>query len=449
MTPEVNFPPIPPAPRPEEPNFWQRQNATLKGVVIFFLVLVLLIPTFMVADLIHERESRQNEAIMEVSSKWGQQQTLTGPVLVVPYEEVQHNTEGKEIARETKYAYLLPDQLRIEGTVNPEKRYRGIFEVVLYSGNIRLEGSFEQPALGNLVPQGAEIFWDKAKLTLGIPDLRGLQDQVKLRWNDQESVFEPGLPMPGVAPSGIHAPVKIGNSGEKFDFRIDVSLKGSGSLFFTPTGKVTTVGLKSPWADPSFTGAFLPDEKNISPQGFEASWKVLNLNRNYPQSWTSDQTVSFTESGFGVDFLLPVDNYQKATRSVKYAILFISLTFLVVFFIEMGQSTRVHPFQYALIGLALVIFYTLLVSISEHLRFNMAYAISAGMTIALTGLYARALFQSGKMALLVSGTLALLYAFLFVTLQLQDYALLIGSLGLFVTLAAVMYFSRKINWYKA
>ncbi len=448
MTPEVNFPPIPPSNRPEEPNFWQRQSATLKGIVIFFLVLVLMIPTFMVADLIHERESRQTEAIMEVSSKWGQQQTLTGPVLVIPYEQVTRSADDKELTRETKYAYLLPDQLRIDGTVNPEKRYRGIFEVVLYSGDLHLEGSFEQPALGSLVPEGATVFWDKAKITLGIPDLRGLQDQVKLRWNGQESVFEPGLPMPGVAPSGIHAPVKVTDAA-KFDFKIDVSLKGSGSLFFTPTGKVTTVSLNSPWADPSFTGAFLPDEKNISAQGFQASWKVLNLNRNYPQSWTSDQTISFSESGFGVDFLLPVDNYQKSTRSVKYAILFISLTFLVVFFIEMGQSRRVHPFQYALIGLALVIFYTLLVSISEHLRFNAAYVISAAMTIGLTGLYARALFQSGKMALLVSGTLALLYAFLFVTLQLQDYALLIGSLGLFVTLAAVMYFSRKINWYKA
>lgn len=448
MTPEVNFPPIPPQPQPE-PNFWQRQSATLKGIVIFFLVLLLLIPAAMVSDLIREREGRQMEAVNEVSGKWGQQQTLTGPVLVVPYEVISRNEEGKELSRETKFAYFLPDELRVESTVNPEKRYRGIYEVVLYSSKLTFEGAFSRPVVDNLVPNGATIFWDKAKIELGIPDLRGLQDQVTLRWNGQDSVFEPGLPHPGVAASGIHAPVAVSAENERYTFSVNVSLKGSGSLFITPVGKITSVKMDSPWPDPSFTGAFLPDEKNISAQGFSAQWKVLNLNRNYPQSWISDQEYSFAESTFGVEFLLPIDNYQKSMRSVKYAILFISLTFLVVFFLEMSQSRRVHPFQYALIGLGLVIFYTLLVSISEHLHFNVAYFIAAAMTIALNGLYARALFQSGRMAMLVGGTLALLYAFLFVTLQLQDYALLIGSLGLFATLAAVMYFSRRINWYGA
>jgi inner membrane protein len=234
--------------------------------------------------------------------------------------------------------------------------------------------------------------------------------------------------------------------GGSHAFRIAVALKGSGSLFFTPVGKVSEVKISSPWADPSFTGAFLPDDKTVSPSGFQATWKVLNLNRNYPQQWTSEHSIGFSESAFGVDFLLPIDNYQKSTRSVKYAILFLGLTFLTIFFIEMRQSRRVHPFQYALIGLALVIFYTLLVSISEQISFNAAYGIAAVMTIGLTGLYARSLFDSGRMALLVIGTLTALYGFLFVVLQLQDYALLIGSLGLFAILAAVMYASRKINW---
>ena len=229
-------------------------------------------------------------------------------------------------------------------------------------------------------------------------------------------------------------------------FHIDLALQGSGSLFFTPVGKITEVNLRSAWGDPSFTGAFLPDQKNISPAGFDAQWKVLNLNRNYPQAWAGDTQVDFSSSAFGVDFLLPVDNYQKSIRSVKYAILFIGLTFLVIFFVEMRGTRRVHPFQYALIGLALVIFYTLLVSISEHISFNAAYAVAATMTIGLTGLYARALFDSRKMALLVGGTLLLLYGFLFTVLQLQDYALLIGSLGLFAILATVMYFSRQIDW---
>jgi inner membrane protein len=433
-------------PTPETP-FWQRQAATLKGIVIFFLMLALMIPTFMIQDLIREREGRQQEAIAEVSGKWGQSQTFTGPVLVLPYEQIGRTSDGKELTRETKYAYFLPDQLNIEGQVSPEKRHRGIFDVVLYSTKLSLEGSFEKPAVEKLVPPGATVLWNKAVLALGIPDLRGLKDQVTLGWNGQNSVFEPGIPPPGVAPSGIHNPVPLqADAAGPHRFRIEVALKGSGSLFFTPVGKVTTVKLGAPWADPSFTGAFLPDEKSIRPDGFDASWKVLNLNRNYPQQWIGDQNIGFAESGFGVDFLLPVDNYQKATRSAKYAILFIGLTFLTVFFIEMRQSRRVHPFQYALIGLALVIFYTLLVSLSEHMPYNAAYAIAALMTVGLSAWYARALFDSGRMALLVGGALTLLYVFLFVVLQQQDYALLIGSFGLFLILGVIMHFSRKIEW---
>ncbi|MBC7775408.1 MAG: cell envelope integrity protein CreD [Phycisphaerae bacterium] len=438
-------------PNTPEPSFFQRNGTTLKGVLIFFLMLVLLIPTSMVESLIYEREGRQREAINEVSSKWGQSQTISGPILVLPYEQTQRSTDNKEVFKETKFAYLLPDELQVNGQVTPEKRHRGIFDVVLYGSHLTLEGNFNQPDVQKLIPAGAAILWDKASLMLGIPDLRGLEDQVTLQWDGQNFMFDPGIPVSDLLQSGIHVPIALEIGGNESAskthlFKIELSLKGSGTLFFTPVGKVTDVKITSPWADPSFTGAFLPDEKTVSPTGFEASWKVLNLNRNYPQQWTSDVQINFKESTFGVDFLMPVDNYQKSTRSVKYAILFIGLTFLTIFFIEMGQSRRVHPFQYALIGLALVIFYTLLVSISEHLTFNWAYLIAAIMTIGMTGLYARSLFQSNRMALFVSGTLTVLYGFLFVVLQQQDYALLIGSLGLFAILGVVMYVSRRVNW---
>lgn len=430
-----------------ESSFLQRYGTSLKGIVIFFLMLVLLIPTIMIRELISEREGRQREAISDVSSKWGQSQTITGPVLVIPYEEIIRSDDGKETARNQKLAYFLPDELNASGNATPEKRHRGIFEVVLYNSRIAFEGVFSHPVMESVVPPGSVVHWEKAVLAMGIPDLRGLEDQVKLIWDGRTALFDPGMPVAGVAESGVHIPLVLNAAaGEPHRFKIDMALRGSGSLFFTPVGKVTTVKITSPWADPSFTGAFLPNEKSVSPSGFEATWKVLNLNRNYPQQWTSGQQIRFAESAFGVDFLLPVDNYQKSDRSVKYAILFIALTFLTLFFTEMRQSNRVHPFQYALIGLALVIFYTLLVSISEHLAFNTAYFIAAVMTIGLTSLYARSLFNSNRMAMLVGGTLALLYGFLFVVLQQQDYAFLIGSLGLFAILAAVMYFSRRINW---
>ncbi|MBK6932722.1 MAG: cell envelope integrity protein CreD [Saprospirales bacterium] len=405
----------------------------------------------MVEGLIREREGRQMEAYEEVSDKWGRMQTLAGPVLVLPYDQITRDVQGVAVGSQRKYAYFLPSQLNITGDIAPKKRYRGIFEVVLYSGTLRLEGAFEPLELDKSIPTDAQVHWKNAVLALGIPDLRGLEDQVVLQWDGQSSVSEPGIPVPGVNASGIHVPLDLTPTGGQptggHRFHLDVALKGSGSLFFTPVGKVTQVKLASTWPDPSFTGAFLPDEKSIRPDGFNASWKVLNLNRNFPQHWTSDQEIRVQDSAFGVSFLLPADNYQKSTRSVKYAILFIGLTFLCLFFIEMRQARQVHPFQYALIGLALVIFYTLLVSISEHLPFNTAYLIAALMTIGLTGIYARSLFQSVRMGILVSGALAVLYGFLFVTLQQQDYALLIGSIGLFCILAVVMYFSRRVNWY--
>lgn len=438
---------IDPATSADPFSFFQRHANSLKGVIIFLLMLILLIPTAMIEGIIRERQSRQHEAVGEVAGKWGLTQTITGPVLVIPYERIVRNSAGQELNRELAYAYLLPDDLRVTGEVFPEKRYRGIFEVVVYNSKLTLDGMFPKPVLDNIIPAGSVILWQKAIVQLGIPDLRGLKEQVTLSWDNQAaSVFEPGLSVSGVAASGIHVALPLDAATDTHRFHIDIALQGSGSLFFTPVGKVTEVNIRSAWSDPSFTGAFLPDQKNISPAGFDAQWKVLNLNRNYPQAWGGDTQVDFSTSTFGVDFLLPVDNYQKSIRSVKYAILFIGLTFLVVFFVEMRHTRRVHPFQYALIGLALVIFYTLLVSISEHVSFNGAYAISAAMTIGLTGWYARALFDSRKMALLVGGTLTLLYGFLFTVLQLQDYALLIGSLGLFAILATVMYFSRKIDW---
>ncbi|MFZ4633922.1 MAG: cell envelope integrity protein CreD [Saprospiraceae bacterium] len=416
---------------------------TIKGLIICVLVLVLLTPTFMIQSLIREREGRQSEAFNEISGKWGRQQTLLGPILGVPYTLYTRDNKGAIVGQLDEVAYFLPETLKIGGNMQPEKRYRGIFEVVVYSGQLTLEGEFGTLRPEAFVPSGADMHWDKSVLLLGIPDLRGLREQVRLQWDEQEHLFEPGIPTPGIAESGMHVPLNLSPQAGTHRFSLQLDLKGSGSMFFTPVGKVTEVNLQSPWPDPSFTGAFLPDEKSIGAEGFQAKWKVLHLNRSYPQAWTSSRNVAFLDSAFGVDFLLPIDNYQKSERSVKYAILFIGLTFLVVFFIEMRQDNPVHPFQYALIGLALVIFYTLLVSMSEHLTFNAAYVVAALMTAGLTGLYAWSLFASGRMGLLVGFSLLGLYGFLFVTLQQQDYALLIGSFGLFAILAVIMYFSRR------
>jgi inner membrane protein len=289
--------------------------------------------------------------------------------------------------------------------------------------------------------------FDKAEFVIGIDDLRGIEQQVVLNWNNEKVSFNPGVSSSDIVESGINALIPLNpNDSTAYNFSLNLDLKGSQTLYFTPVGKVTDITLSSEWPDPSFNGAFLPDTRDVNDKGFSANWNVLHLNRNYPQIWKNN-SFSIAESSFGIDLLLPVDNYQKSYRSIQYAILFIGFTFLVFFFIEVLNKVFIHPIQYILVGVALVVFYTLLLSISEHLEYNLAFAVSAFATLLLIAGYVRAILKSGKLTLLISGILTVLYSFIFVIIQLQDYALLIGSIGIFLILGLVMYFSRKIDWY--
>lgn len=283
---------------------------------------------------------------------------------------------------------------------------------------------------------------------MGINDLRGIEEQVVLTWKTTPIRFNPGLRSSDLSPSGINALLNIENEEDlSGNFSIDLNLNGSQRFFFTPVGKTTEVSIRSDWETPSFNGAFLPDDHSVSEAGFEANWKVLHLNRNFPQLWTSRQ-YSIETAAFGIDLLLPVDNYQKTYRSVRYAILFVGFTFMVFFFIEILNKIKLHPFQYILAGMALIVFFTLLLSISEHLSFNGAFILSALATLSLVAAYMKAILKFNKLTMLITGLLALLYLFIFVIIQLEDLALLIGSIGLFIVLAVVMYISRKIDWYE-
>jgi inner membrane protein len=460
-----------------------RTNIILKAVMIFILALVLLIPTGMIMGIISERETRHDEAISDVGGKWGGQQTITGPVLTIPYVEYvtqEPTTVGgkKEVVAVTHYANFLPEKLNITSDVLPEKRNRSIFEVVVYVGKLNISGDFGRLDFEQMGIKPADVDFKGAKLNVGVSDLRGIDKSVALTWNGATTQFNPGVSdneilahsykqertakwnrassyveADGVEAqntnAGINAVVAIPSSDtakQQFKFSFDLALKGSNYLEFTPVGKETNVKMTSKWASPSFSGAFLPDARTVSDAGFTANWNILNLNRNFPQQW-ANTTHRIADASFGVNLLLPVDNYQQSMRSVKYAILFIALTFMIFFFVEVLNKRKIHPFQYILVGIALVIFYTLLVSISEYLRFSFAYWLSSGATVALIGLYTWAIFDVKKLAALVAGTLTVLYGFIYVLLQLEDKALLVGSIGLFFVLALIMYYSRKIDWY--
>ena len=428
-----------------------KSNVIFKVIIIVVITMLLLIPTAMIESLISERQHTQEEAIGEVSSKWGESQTITGPIVSVPFfqysKEYSKTDSTEKIVQIKEYFHFLPTSLKINGTILPELRNRGIYDIVVYNSKLNIAGNFSNIRFNDQDIPVQDIQFDKAELTIGITDLRGIEKQVFLKWNNQNVSFNPGVFSTDIVESGINAPVAITKTNDaSYSFNFDLDLKGSQLLYFIPAGEITDINISSPWKNPKFNGAFLPDTRNISESGFTANWNILHLNRNFPQMWIGDKYRT-TQSAFGIDLLLPVDNYQKSMRSVKYAILFIVFTFLVFFFVEVLNKTFIHPIQYLLVGIALIIFFALLLSISEHINFNKAFVLSAIATLALITGYTKAILKSTQLTALISSILLILYLFIFVIIQLQDYALLIGSIGLFVILAISMYFSRKIDWY--
>ena len=407
----------------------------------------------MVKNLIKEREYRQQDAIEEVSSKWGKKQTVTGLVLTVPYNTYSKvfdtKTEKYNLIKSREYAHFLPDQLTINGEVLPELRYRGIYEVIVYNSKLNLTGSFSNPTFEEWKITDENILWEDAYISMGLSDLRGLQNKISLNWNGKQYDFNPGIESNDVIRNGISCriPVYPKKTGA-FDknFSLELNFNGSSALNFIPLGKSTNVSIKSPWKNPSFDGAFLPDEREINEDGFTAKWDVLHLNRPYPQSFRGS-TRGIQNSSFGVNLIVPIDEYQKSMRSAKYAVMFITLTFLLFFFVQILNGVRIHPIQYIIVGLALCVFYTLLVALSEHIPFKYSYLISSVSIISMITLYAQSISKNLKLTYVIGLILIMLYLFIYSIIQMQDYALLMGSFGLFLVLATIMYLSRKINWY--
>lgn len=422
-------------------NRWIRDSVTVKMVVMGILTLLLFIPSLFIRELIRERGETQELAAQEVQQSWGNAQQITGPLLIVPFREVLRSGD-EPVTIVTRHAYFLPNSLDVEGTVIPEIRYRGIYEVVVYRTELSYSGHFAGVDFSDWDVDS--VLWDEATVAVGITDMRGIEDSVTLHWDETSFAFDAGVEPQGVIESGIGT--RVPDADKPHSFRFDVSLRGSHSLDFIPVGRETTVSLTSDWSSPSFGGAFLPDQRTVTDDGFSAEWQVLHLNRPYPQQW-ADSTTGIEDSAFGVTLLVGVDHYQKSMRAAKYALLVIALTFLAFFLVEIRYGKRAHPFQYILIGMALCLFYTLLLSLSEFMAFNAAYAIGGAVTTLTIVAYVKSVFSSRHLSTIAGGVLVILYAFVFLVLQLEDYALLVGSVGLFVVLALTMYLSRNVDWF--
>ena len=436
-------------PPPTKVSFLEKNATFLKTILIFILLAILTIPQNMVNSLIWERQSNKSTAQYEVSQKWGDQQTIIGPIVSVPYVEFYREDTSKSFQKVIKFAHFLPEELSIKSELFPEKRHRSIYEIIVYTSKMHFEGYFDRFNVASLGVPKENILWNYASLSVGINDLRGIEEQVEMNWNNQKILFNPGMESNDVIGNGVSSKVPIkaytDTTSKRYSFSFDLILKGSDNLNFVPVGKVTNVNMVSAWPSPKFDGAFLPDTNTVSANGFTANWKLLHVNRNFPQYWLG--SMSLYQASFGVNLLLQIDNYKQSDRAVKYSFILISLTFAMFFFIEMLNKRKIHPFHYILVGLGLCLFFTLLISISEHLAFSYAYIIAMMMTVGLIYWYTNSILNDPKLSKMVAAVLGLLYLFVFVIVQLEDYALLVGSFGLFAALATIMHFSRKIDWY--
>ncbi len=449
---------------PNEKKHWT-ENVLFKVIIIGFLILVLMIPSVMINELVRERTSRKIEVTNEVSSKWGQLQTITGPYIVIPYlEEVKYTNQASEW-REQKL-YYFPQELEMTGDIKPVVRKRSIFQVMLYESDLNISGSFSYPDLAALKIAPDKVLWDKARLHLALTDLSGIGESVKLEVGNQVVTMTAAVPEGLQLPNGLmcNLPDSIAKN-EKTDFRIKLALKGSQGIYFSPVGKQNKVKLTSKWPSPKFEGRFLPDTSTVTAKGFEAEWTILDINRQISQQWTESNPQAFQNVNptryavtyaydqatsiqpvFGVELLDTVDHYTKNERTVKYAFLLITLTFAVYFFCEVLKKQKVHPLQYGLVGAALVIFFILLLSLSEHIGFDPAYVVASASTILLITFYSRSIFSEKKYAMVVGSLLVVMFGFIYIILQLEDYALLAGSIALFVIIALIMYLTRKVKW---
>lgn len=431
-----------------------RHSQTLRILSVGFLALLLQIPISMIDGLVSERQQRRNAAVGDVSSKWGNAQSLTGPALVVPYQHrwVEASGGSQVVRTETRHAIFLPEQLRIRGTMKSEVRRRGIFSVPVYAVALETDGEFARPNFQELGVDAGAVDWSRAHVAVGIADARAIQRQTTLTWNGQRADFLPGTrgftdAAPGA--TGIHAPVAMDASTDRVRFAFPLALNGSMRVDAVPFGRTTEVAIESDYAHPSFQGNWLPVQRAVRDDGFSARWSVSFLGRSYPQSWTSDQKMDEAIGGsrFGVALVDPVDHYQMAERSVKYAGLFVVLTFATLWLIEVLSGVRVHPIQYLLLGGALCLFYLLELSLSEHLGFPAAYALASLLVVGMVGAYSLAVLRRRVHALVVAAGVALLYAYLYLLLMNEDYALLIGAIGLFTILGAIMFVTRRVDWY--
>lgn len=406
------------------------KSITSKLLVIGLIAGASYLASLLVLTLIHGREEIYTQALSEIGTTWGSPQTIAGPVFI-------YRSSTQETAR-----YALPSSLSYETVLTPETRSRGIFSTTVYTAKTVVRGEFNAADIAT-ASQGPGV----GSLSVAITDTKGLSSPEGVMWGGQSYEFESGSGTIALQSQGIHAPVPAKVAGARIPFSYEITVRGSSSLSFVPLGEETLVSVSSPWKSPKFTGQFLPTERTVSDEGFDAQWNVSAYGRPYAQTGelASLSWIDLSASVAGVTLHEPVDLYTLLYRSVAYAILFFAATFLTFFAFDIRARLNIHPVQYALIGAALALFYLLLLALSEHVGFMSAYALATLMITALITTYSAFVLKQKARALIIAGMMLALYGYLYFVLQLENLALLFGSLLLFVLLACAMYFTRNME----
>lgn len=405
-----------------------------------------MIPNLMIQDLISERQSLDFTVKQEISENWGPGQKIIGPILSIPYDVEITIDDQKTVVTNT--LRVVPEFVDLKVDLETEERKKGIYKAILYDASHQMTGAFKLPAQSYFGKGVKEIYWGKANLDIGFESAASLNDIVQIKWNNEMYKMESGVSASGPFNSGIHANVKLNEVQNEYSFTLSFGINGSQSIAYVPIADNTGISLHSTWDSPGFFGLPSPQYRDIDKDGFTAVWKATEYNRPFRKIWKNNETnINATSNLFGVNLVQTVNHYQKNMRSAKYALLIISLSFLVFFFYETLKRNKIHPVQYIFIGLSLSVFYILLLSISEHFGFDTAYIIASISTIGLISWYSKYLLKQSSSVLTLTLVLSILYAYIFSLLQMEDFALLVGSLGLFSALAITMYLSRNTDWY--
>ncbi|MFC4816659.1 cell envelope integrity protein CreD [Flavobacterium sp. GCM10023249] len=432
------------------------QSNTVKMIMVGFLTLFLLIPLQLVKELITERSERKKEVVNEVTQLWGNDVVFYGPILKIPFKRYEefNVSNGKVITVQNKvitdYAYFFPEKLNTKSNVKKNTSLkRGIYNNVVYTADMHFQGQFGTTHFEKLGIKPDDVLWDKATVVVKTTNLKSIKSDLVLNVSNQKLQFESKDEQDTfygtleTNPFNYNELVKNGT----VNFEFDMKYNGSNSIKFIPIGKTSTVNIDSDWDSPSFEGAFAANDttKIMNKKGFHAEWKILDINRSFSQQHKS-KIPNLNEYSFGVKLIDTVDEYQQNERASKYGFLVIGLTFLIFFLIQSISKISIHIFQYCMIGLALIMFYTLLIAITEHSSFTLAYLVAGSSVVVMITLYSISILNDRKFPLLIGAALLGLYTFIYVIIQLESYALLVGSIGLFLILGTVMYFSRKIDW---